>query len=155
MSSLPLFNVAGASSSEVEKLLAGIRSTSYIAEVTSNEVPPGESGLWDAVVPVNLPDDCSQSSSIDEQVKALVAYTTSAKLPDSRSWSASFLIIDSRTSRDGSLLAVEVGEKKEIDRMRVAPKSVVEVASNLAVQNMPLAEYKAMCKNAEIFDDGR
>lgn len=126
-SSLPLYNLAGASKKETDSLLSTIRSTSYIAEVTSNEVPAEESGLWDAVVLVDeLPSDVSKASSLDDKIKALVSQSGSGK------WaSASFFVIDERTSKDGSVLAVEVdgGNKKEVDRMRVAPKSVIEVVS--------------------------
>lgn len=126
-SSLPLYNLAGAPKDRTDSLLSTIRSTSYIAEVTSNEVPAEESGLWDAVVLVDeLPSDVSKASSLDEKIKALVAQSGSGK------WaSASFFVIDERTSQDGSVLAVEVdgGKKKEVDRMRVAPKSVIEVVS--------------------------
>ncbi|KAL9933082.1 hypothetical protein V8E36_007800 [Tilletia maclaganii] len=164
--SIPLYNLGGLSDSELEKLLTEIRSTDYIAEVTSGEVEPQDSGLWDQVLPVPAdlhPAGTSSCESADEQEKlaehALSVLQSDPKTKDKYA-NGGIAIADQRTKTgDGSVLVLEIiskgSEKKVKDSMRVAPRSLIEVCSNLAVANLGLEDYKSMIGDADVFDAGQ
>ncbi|CAD6888745.1 unnamed protein product [Tilletia controversa] len=168
--SIPLYNLGGLSASELDKLLSEIRSTDYIAEVSSGEVEPEQSGLWDQVLPI--PAELHSSDEIanlrveksEEDQEKLAEHALSVLESDERTKgkyaNGGIVVADERTkSGDGSLLVLQIvskgSEKKVVDSMRCAPRSLIEVCSNLAVANMGLAEYKNMCGNAEVFDAGQ
>ncbi|KAE8210467.1 hypothetical protein CF327_g5655 [Tilletia walkeri] len=170
--SIPLYNLGGLSASELDKLLSEIRSTDYIAEVSSGEVEPEQSGLWDQVLPI--PTELLQSSTDIAQIKEvegsagdqekLAEHALSVLESDERTKgkyaNGGLVVVDKRTkSGDGSLLVLQIlskgSDKKVVDSMRCAPRSLIEVCSNLAVANMGLADYKNMCGNAEVFDAGQ
>lgn len=136
--SIPLFNTT-LDQGDLDSLFSSIRSTGFIAEVTSGEMPPEESGLWDTVLPVppsSLPEGASTEALVDYAVDEL----------DGNKWNSNAIVVaDGKTSKDHSLLVVEVRKKKEkgqriVHSLRVAPNSLIEVCSNLAVSNMSLQE---------------
>ncbi|CAO1614106.1 unnamed protein product [Parajaminaea phylloscopi] len=166
MPSLALYTVASAATQkDLDGILADVRSTGYIAEITSNEVSPQESGLWDAVVPVRI-EDLGQKSD-DARIKELVKLTASGRkgecverldVPAGLDLAdTGFVVVDEETLKgDGSLLVVQIDPSRaaEVSRLRVVPRSLIEVASNIAVSNMALSEFKDMC-GAEVYDAGQ
>ncbi|KAK0570132.1 hypothetical protein OC861_000274 [Tilletia horrida] len=151
--SIPLYNLAGLSSAELDKLLADIRSTDYIQEVTSGEVEPQASGLWDQVLPVPTdlhPSSLKGASSAQEQ-EEIAKHALSVLDSDSETKGKyvvnGIVVADERTkSGDGSLLVIELvgrgADKTVRDTMRCAPRSLIEV-------------YKSMAGNPDVFDAGQ
>lgn len=144
MSALALFDITrSASQADLDAVLHDVRSTGYIAEITSNEVPPEESGLWNAVVFVPLPAVVEgRSSGIggsdgdgDGAISQLTTFTTKdlAASRGSGDWSSfGFVVVDEETLRgDGSVLVVQIDPLKsaEVARLRVARNSLIEVVS--------------------------
>ncbi|KAK0532372.1 hypothetical protein OC842_003316 [Tilletia horrida] len=166
--SIPLYNTGGLSAAELDKLLADIRSTDYISEITSGEVEPEQSGLWDQVLPIPPelhPSNVSDADTSSEDGREKLAEHALSVLPADEQTKGKYanggiVVADERTKKgDGSVLVLQIlskgSEKKVVDSMRCAPRSLVEVCSNLAVANMGLADYKNMCGNAEVFDAGQ
>jgi hypothetical protein len=132
---IPLYN-ASLSQSEFDLLLEEIRSSSYIDEVESGEVPRNESDLWNAVLPAQeIPGDTSLPSLIKhagEKKRVLaVANDKSGK----------------------SVLVIQLKNGEKVDELKVAPKDVIEVCSNLAVASMDLSEVSVACEKAETQSD--
>ncbi|UZJ56752.1 hypothetical protein CBS101457_006072 [Exobasidium rhododendri] len=133
---IPLFNV-GLSQAELDSLMEEIRSSSYIDEVESGEVPRTESGLWNTVLPV---EERPHDTSMPSLIKAAKG-------------KAALVVADGKLGK--SVLVVQIKDGAKVDELKVAPKDVIEVCSNLAIASMDLCEFKSMSKGAEIFDSGR
>lgn len=131
MPALPLYISPSLSpqptATEISTILQDIRSTGYIAEVTSNEVPPEESGLWNTIYHVPLPLEDGQDFNSQESLSAFTEKnadsTTDVELSN-----GAYVLVDERTIKgDGSLLVVET----DGDSLRVARRSCIEVVSGL------------------------
>ncbi|KDN37253.1 hypothetical protein K437DRAFT_259848 [Tilletiaria anomala UBC 951] len=164
------------SSDDLEGLLSQIRSTSYIDEVTSGETSAEDSGLWEVVLV--LPSELliagkdgfkfeADGSLNDTSIQKIAAYirdevaktSSSVEKTGESQWSAAAVVIaDQRTKKDGSLLLVEIDHLKKagvvMDKVRVVPRSVIEIACNVEVANMSLSEFKSMSHDADVFDSG-
>jgi len=120
--SVPLF-CSNLSDFQKEEVLKDIRSTGYIKEITSGEVSPQESGLWDLVLP-------SDTHPNDTELQSLIK--TTSTLDQSKWFNNCLVIADERTLKkeDGSLVIVQLDQAgKVVDQMRVARGSVIEIVS--------------------------
>lgn len=128
-----------------------IRSSDYIREALSGEESPEESALWNLVVPASSQGDTKPSvgggGDVAKAVDALVTWWASKPtLSDDKTWAYEALVIyDDQSDKDGSLLAVQVdpSKGKEIARLRVAKRSLLEVVQNLTTGGMGLQDVSA------------
>ncbi|CAO1636627.1 unnamed protein product [Sympodiomycopsis kandeliae] len=143
---------------KIQSILSDIRSTSYIHEVTSGECSAKESGLWNTVYPRDVPGISGKKgseliSALKRHTQESKEYVTSDNQDEVRFDSNSFALIDQETlSNGGSVLVVQIDQD---DTLRVARRSLIEVAANLSVANMSIKEYKDMCGGAEVYDAGQ
>lgn len=107
--SIPLY----APPADAPGVLAAIRASDYLKEVTSGEAAPEDSGLWDLV------RVCGDVAGAD------VAAQETRRLPDG--WTRRvFVLADAQTRKDGSVVLGAVSDAS-VDTLRVAARSVLEL----------------------------
>lgn len=156
---VPLFILdASLPGERTEKLLAEMRSSDYIAEITSTEVQPEQTELYDLV---RVLEPAEQVDS----VRGALRYARGLS-PDA--WDHGAVVLaDERTARDdGSVLVVELDTQGvEVDQLRVTPRSLLEVVrrtsrqpktdrqvANVVAHTTSLAQYRELSDYAPVFD---
>lgn len=119
---VPLYNTC-LSQVELDSLIGEIRSTSYIDEIESGEQPREGSDLWNIIVPVK--EASKDDSSFDSLIKHAGSKTTA------------IVIANDKTQKSVLVIQVENGAKK--DELKVVPKDVIEICSNLMAGNLDLS----------------
>lgn len=122
---------------DLQKVLADVRSSDYIAEASSSECSPEDSGLWDLVTPSTLSQsslkaDDDDDAAVQSIVRSLSADSLTADGTSKQLSRSGFIVADARTfTGDGSLLVVQIDAQKheEVCRLRTARGSLVEVVS--------------------------
>lgn len=110
------------SQADLDSLIEEIRSTSYIDEVESGEQPREESDLWNIIVPVK--ETLKDTSSLDSLIK------------HAGNKAAAIVVADDKTKKSVLVIHLVDGAKK--DELKVVPKDVIEICSNLIAGNMDL-----------------
>lgn len=155
---VPLFILdASLAGERTEKLLAEMRSSDYIAEITSTEVQPEQTELYDLVRVLEPAEKL-------DSVRAAVRYARSLSHDE---WEHDAVVLaDSLTARDDSVLVVELDSQgAEVDQLRVTPRSLLEVVrpgprhgrtdrqvANVVAHTTSLAQYRELCDYAPVFD---
>lgn len=125
---VPLFILdASLAGERTEKLLAEMRSSDYIAEITSTEVQPEQTELYDLVRVLEPAEHV-------DSVRGALRYARGLT-PDE--WDHGAVVLaDQRTARDdGSVLVVELDTQGvEVDQLRVTPRSLLEVVRRTSRQ---------------------
>jgi hypothetical protein len=127
---IPLYNTC-LSQADLDLLMEGIRSTSYIDEIESGEQSRQESDLWNAVLPVKeIPKDTSIASLIKDAGSK-----------------AALVIANDKQKK--SVLVVQIKDGAKVDEYRVVPKDVIEVCCSLRASSMNLSEVSIVicCRN--------
>lgn len=127
-------------SSQLDEILRQIRSSSFVAEALSGEEPPEDSDYMDAVLPLSEPPlpakDVADATDFSSTVKALRTAPAPAPSVPARgpiTWGTAALVLaDSLTAENGILLVVQLDEAGHVqDRLRIVPRSVIEVVGRL------------------------
>lgn len=120
-----LFVLPGAKA-DADALLGEIRSSSYVAEVLSDaDADEGEPSLPKLVRPVKLSEE--ERSKL-KGVEQCVQHVSSSSEHSKRV----LVVADSQTGGEESSLVIvqlDAAGAKEVDRMRIVPKSLLEVVS--------------------------